>query len=55
MKRSDLIDAIYCAKGAIEKVLENWETGDLAGAVNELRLVKEQELDPAIAWWESDE
>jgi len=54
MKRSDLIDVIYCAQGCMKRVLDNWETGDLAAAVRELKEIKENEVDPAIQWWESD-
>jgi hypothetical protein len=33
----DLIDAGECILADIKSVLDNWESGDLAGAVNRLR------------------
>jgi hypothetical protein len=55
MKRRDLIEVIQSSQIAMKAVLDNWEKGDLAAAVRELQAVKTNEVDPAIAWWESDE
>lgn len=55
MKRGDLIQVIECCQGAMQRVLDNWEKGDLAAAVREMKEVKEREVDPAIEWWENDD
>lgn len=54
MKRSDLIEIIRQQRDAAQAVIDNWEKGDLAGAVNNLREPL-KEADEAITWWESDE
>lgn len=55
MKRQDLIQVIEQAQIAMVGVLDNWASGDLAGAVRELSRVKTEYVDPAIRWWESDD
>jgi hypothetical protein len=54
VKRTDLMDVIYSADAAIKHVLENWQKGDLAGAVRELQAVKDGDIKSAIEWWESE-
>ncbi|MGX9944922.1 hypothetical protein ACTG4Q_20890 [Bradyrhizobium denitrificans] len=54
MKRSDLIEVIYSANLAIKRVLDHWQKGDLAAAIRELEAVNNNEIEPAIEWWESE-
>ena len=55
MKRGELIQVIESAQAAMQNVIAVWEKGDLAAAIRELQEVLDEEINPAIAWWESDE
>lgn len=55
MKRADLIEIIEAAQSAMQIVLDNWDHGDLASAIRNMQEVKTTSVDPAIAWWESDD
>jgi hypothetical protein len=55
MKRSDLIEAIKAMSEAVDDVLANWASGDLASAVNNLEETRDAWATPAIEWWNSDE
>ena len=55
MKRSDLIQVIEAAQLAAQLVLDNWEGSGLAEAVRNLQSVMDEDINPAIAWWESDD
>lgn len=55
MKRTDLMDVILAYRDAVKHVQENWENGDLAGAVRNLIAVDNEYGKPAEDWWNSDE
>jgi hypothetical protein len=54
MKRGDLIAIVETSRDAMQAVQDNWEKGDLAGAVRGLSEAIE-ECNAALKWWESDE
>jgi hypothetical protein len=54
MKRGELINALEQAQSAMRNVIAVWEKGDLAAAIREMQEVLAEEVDPAIAWWESE-
>jgi hypothetical protein len=55
VKRSDLMDVICVAQSAMQNVLDNWEKGDLAGAIRNMESVLHEQIEPTIQWWESDQ
>lgn len=55
MKRSDLIDVIERVHDAARAVIDNWDKGDLAGAVRDLEAADIEFAKPALEWWASDE
>jgi hypothetical protein len=54
MKRGELIQALEAAQTVMQNAIACWEKGDLAAAMREMQTALDDIVNPAIAWWESE-